>query len=186
MLKSIDGLVIGCLTVLKYSRSENTSPRFKHYYICRCQCGSEREYLRESLLRRDMKSCGCLNHRLGISNPNYKGVGDVSSKYWSHIMRQAKKRNLDVTITANDIWNLFLLQNRKCALSGVPIDLKYTSKDQQEKTASLDRINPQLGYTLDNVQWVHKVVNKMKWDLKNENFITLCKQINQHEINKNS
>lgn len=47
-------------------------------------------------------------------------------------------------------------------------------------TASPDRIDSSLGYTKDNVQWVHKDVNTIKWDLSHDRFVKLCKTITEN------
>jgi len=44
-------------------------------------------------------------------------------------------------------------------------------------TASIDRKNSDLGYTKENIQWVHKDVNYMKMNLSEKYFIKLCKLI---------
>lgn len=76
-----------------------------------------------------------------------------------------------MSITGDDAWKIYQAQNGKCALSGVPIDFKGVA------TASLDRINSDLGYTKDNVWWVHKTVNRMKWVLKVKDFVEWSKRI---------
>lgn len=58
--------------------------------------------------------------------------------------------------------------------TGIEICLDAAHK----QTASLDRIDNTKGYTEDNVQWVHKIINKMKSDLTQEDFIMWCKRIN--------
>lgn len=50
-------------------------------------------------------------------------------------------------------------------------------KKAKESTASLDRIDSSKPYVKDNVQWVHKVVNNMKWDFDQNEFIEWCKII---------
>ena len=60
----------------------------------------------------------------------------------------------------------------------MPIKFKANYKDEQ--TASLDRIDSKKAYTLDNVQWVHKTVNQMKWTLASKEFIEWCKTIAQN------
>ncbi len=44
-------------------------------------------------------------------------------------------------------------------------------------TASLDRIDSTKGYTLDNIQWIHKDLNKMKMNFANDYFIKTCKLV---------
>jgi hypothetical protein len=47
-------------------------------------------------------------------------------------------------------------------------------------TASLDRIDSSKGYTIDNVQWVHKTVNLMKRELNQQDFIDICNKISYY------
>jgi hypothetical protein len=74
------------------------------------------------------------------------------------------------------VWNLFLSQDRKCALSGIPIGFQ----DRSGSTASLDRIDNSKGYVIGNVQWVHKDVNIMKHTHSQDYFIGLCATIASH------
>lgn len=39
-------------------------------------------------------------------------------------------------------------------------------------------------YTIDNVQWVHKNINIMKWDISQEEFINWCGLIYNYSFNK--
>lgn len=52
-------------------------------------------------------------------------------------------------------------------------------------TASLDRIDSSRGYEIDNIQWVHKDVNKMKMGLSQNEFIDICKIISKNNRGKN-
>jgi len=69
---------------------------------------------------------------------------------------------------------LYERQNRKCAISGLPI---VFGKHNTETTASLDRIDSAIGYEKDNIQWVHKDVNIMKNIFPLEYFLGMCKKI---------
>ena len=56
---------------------------------------------------------------------------------------------------------------------------------KKETTASLDRIDSLLGYTIDNVQWVHKDINRIKFDMSQCRFVELCCLIaEKHHANK--
>lgn len=77
------------------------------------------------------------------------------------------------------MWNLFIIQNRKCALSGLELSFPKTSEDQSY-TASIDRIDSALGYVEGNVQWVHKDINMMKNKYNQEYFIQMCKLISEN------
>lgn len=74
---------------------------------------------------------------------------------------------------------LYLKQERMCALSGVPIVLAQSDKAFKGLvgTASLDRIDSARGYHHDNVQWVHKHINRMKGPLPDPDFIEYCRHV---------
>jgi len=78
-----------------------------------------------------------------------------------------------------DAWKMFEKQDSKCALSGMPIEFVTVNRrrDRSKQTASLDRIDSEGDYTIDNVQWVHKDVNRMKNVFDNDYFIEICKKI---------
>ncbi len=82
---------------------------------------------------------------------------------------------------AEDLWKLFLQQNKKCALSGIELTFSKIRKDTTGKTISLDRIDSSKGYVPGNVQFVHKHINIMKNKFDQDYFISLCKSIINHD-----
>jgi len=79
------------------------------------------------------------------------------------IKMSAISRGREFELTLKFIEELFKKQGGKCALTNVP--LKVNSKGDCTKlyeTASLDRIDSNIGYTKDNVQWVLLGINYMK------------------------
>ena len=66
-----------------------------------------------------------------------------------------------------------IIASGRCCLSGR--DLVYETN--YITTPSLDRIDSDLGYTDDNVQWVGASVNTAKATLHNQDFIDLCADI---------
>lgn len=83
------------------------------------------------------------------------------------------------------LWELFLKQDRKCALSGVPLSFEGKTMENRyastsKKTASLDRIDSTKGYIKGNVQWVHKIVNLMKQTTNQDEFIEWCRKVAEH------
>lgn len=63
-LKDIIGKKFGRWTIIKRAKSVNGISK----YLCKCQCGTEKEIFANQLLSNQTKSCGCLvkdtNHRL--------------------------------------------------------------------------------------------------------------------------
>ena len=84
-------------------------------------------------------------------------------------------RGLEFKIDIQFGWDLFLRQEKKCALSGLPLTFS-----RHGQTASLDRIDSTIGYLPENVQWTHKAVNQMKMDLPEKDFINLCRTISEY------
>ncbi len=115
-------------------------------------------------------------NRKNSNHPLWKGYEEISSSYWNNLKNGAKTRKILFEIKIEDMWNLFLKQDRKCALSGLPISFDACKSN----TASLDRINSLKPYIESNVQWVHRDVNFAKQSLNNDEFIYLCKQVSNH------
>jgi DNA-binding transcriptional regulator YhcF (GntR family) len=128
------------------------------------------------------KSCGCQQYQL-LSQTRYQGVGDLSGHYFANIKQNAKSRNISFNITIQEAWNKLVEQKFICAISGIEIYLAKhhgQSSFQQKQTASLDRIDSNLMYTIDNIQWVHKVVNRLKGNLSHKELIWWCQNIISH------
>ena len=154
--------------------------KVKHsYWRCRCDCGNIVEKDQCGLLSGKYISCGCIPKYVNETHPFWKGCGKLSGQYFSSLRCRAKKKEIPFNITIDDAWRLFELQNGKCALTG--LDLQFASLREQrlghQQTASLDRIDSNIGYELSNIQWVHKYVNWMKNDLPMDEFIRMCKLV---------
>lgn len=110
----------------------------------------------------------------------------VKNNIWRKIIWGARQRNLEFTVTPEYIFDLLEKQEYKCALTGLPISMAKTTKDQVRgrSTVSLDRINSDIGYVVGNLQWVHKKLNRMKQDFTQEVFIELCKLVVKHSNKK--
>ncbi len=152
-------------------------------FLCKCRCGKEKEVFYSHLKHKKSKSCGCKGPRRQYHS-KWKGCGEISGAYWSRIVCNANGKRgrlaVGIDITIQDGWQLFLKQERKCALS----NKNLTFNDGYAGwTASLDRIDPSIGYTQKNVQWVHKDINRMKNIFQNEYFIRTCQEIAKHTGN---
>ena len=175
--KDIKGKKFYKLTVKEFSHLNNTRHAM---WKCICDCGTETIAESRLLLNGTKKSCGCLTHQVGNKSLTWKGCGDLSKSHFSKIMREAIKRSLEFEVDMEFLWELYLKQNKKCALSGE--DIVFRSQVHlSDGTASLDRIDSNKGYTIDNVQWVHKIVNMMKQNLPENIFEEWCKKIYIHK-----
>jgi hypothetical protein len=175
----ITGQRFGQLVVLGKHETKNK----RGYWKAKCDCGQETIVQTAKLNNGHTQTCGCSRLRTWEESPMFTGCGKVSGKYFSDIKAGALSRNLKFEITVKDMWDLFVKQEGKCALSKIDIHFE-NSKNYSSKTASLDRIDSLKGYTIDNIQWVHKDVNYMKMDLSQEKFINYCKLIAKANENK--
>lgn len=187
MKKDLTGTRFGKLLVESvHSRTRNGHIRWQ----CKCDCGREHNALSTHLLSNLITHCGCVPRKSGTDHPQWTGYGEISGKVWDDIKRgsseQKGRRKLDFDITIEYAWELFVKQNRKCALSGeilyFPHSDRYWADKQNSRNASLDRIDSSKGYIEGNVQWVHKDVNLMKNRLDEERFINLCVKIANKEV----
>ncbi len=174
------GNKFGKLTVVK--RLGRIKKGRSIFWRCECDCGSKKDMILSSHIIREAKyrSCGCLLNPSGKKHPNYVGYEDISGNHFNRIRKEAENRNLPFKISIKEIWELFEEQERKCALSGLDLQFGVNSRIKEKKrecTASLDRIDNTKGYTIDNVQWLYKDINKMKNTHTQTYFVNICKLV---------
>jgi len=171
----------GKLFILGRSTQQHKSGTF--LWDAKCDCGTLLKVLGAALVHGHKNHCGCEASSgegvFGAANVAFKGVGELSGDTWSHIRHTARVRDLTFAVTKEHAWELFLAQNRRCALSGLPIQFK-ANRYEGETTASLDRKDSNVGYVVGNLQWVHKDLNRMKWKLLDTQFIEYCRAVVAH------
>lgn len=148
--------------------------RAAHVY-CKCDCGNYKTYPANYFAKGITLSCGCdkgyYDKISGNKSVRYTGYKEISGTYWKSIF----ERDKEVSITIEEAWEIYLKQNRKCALSGM--DISFSKGKKYPQTASIDRIDSTKGYVKDNIQWLHKDINRIKSDLKQDYFIELCRKV---------
>ena len=174
----LKGKKFGMLTCLKFS---HRNEKRQAYFFWKCDCGKEILHNASHIVYGQRFSCGCTKRwsKLWDKHKAWTGYKEICGTYWSSIKRNAKKRNLEMSISIEYAWNKFIEQNRMCALTGIPIYFQ-ARKDLRNATASLDRIDSSKGYIEGNVQWVHKKINYMKQQFNQTEFIEWCKKVVNH------
>ena len=184
-LIDLTGKQIGKWTVLKRVISD----RSQTMWLCRCKCGVEKDIFSTHLVQENSKGCvQCSGkERLGPKSPSWTGCGKISGHFFDSITRSAggkgKRRPLKFDVTIEYLWELFQKQNGKCALTGIDLDM---NSPHDPHTASLDRIDGTKGYTEDNVQWVHKHINRMKSIFDEQYYIEMCRKVTEHDNHINA
>ena len=174
-IKNICGETFNSLTVL-YRVASDPKTKFSRW-LCRCVCGTERIIHYGALVGNKRKMCSECFYKLRTSK------NELPNEMWSRIKRSAKERNIEFCISRQTVYDCFVSQKNKCALSGVTIGFVPAGKKHRhvKSTASLDRIDSSKGYIDGNVQWVHKDINKLKRDFDEDYFVMLCKQVAQNK-----
>jgi hypothetical protein len=194
-VKDYTGIKKGRLTFIKHVPKPNHIAKGGgRYWLAKCDCGGERILCPGDVFSVAKKakdySCGCWHKEKmsvkGARNFSYTGYEQVTGTFVCYLKDQAKRRGKEFNLTAKQLWDLWELQKGKCALSGIDLTITLTSGVNQTKvTASLDRIDSNVGYVEGNVQWVHKKINIMKNNLDDSTFIQFCRKVYLNNLNKN-
>jgi hypothetical protein len=122
------------------------------------------------------------NSREGKPCKKTKKFGEIHQSYLYLLKDRANRKNLKFNLNGKYLWDLFLKQNRKCALSGIEIVFPkaWGARSKTQITASLDRVDSNKGYVIGNVQWVHKQINTMKMNMSDIEFINLCRMVTKN------
>jgi hypothetical protein len=176
LVQNIEGQKFGNLTVINFVGVIKRIGIWK----CKCDCGNIKDIRYRDLKSGNSKTCGCSKLYQNTKSHNWKGYEGLPKTIFCIINKNAKKRNLNIDIDIKYIWELYLNQSRKCAISGLDIIFSNKVTERNITTASLDRIDSSKGYIVGNVQWVHKDINKMKMDIPQDEFISYCKIISEN------
>lgn len=147
-------------------------------WVCQCKCGTVGQ-LETGALRGDRHNkcriCAGIESRTGIDGT-----------LWGRIYSGAVQRNIPVEVDWDYCKALLERQQHKCALTGQDISLpKFTQELLGGVgTASLDRIDSDLGYVVGNLQWTARKINILKLDWSQEEFISMCCAVADHQRNQ--
>jgi hypothetical protein len=99
-------------------------------------------------------------------------------KIFSSLLKRARERGSEDKVDFDIIYleELYKRQEKKCALTGW--DILFTKRGVN--TASVDRIDSTKEYTKDNIQIIHKNINRMKNIFSDEYFYRVCEAITKN------
>jgi len=110
---------------------------------------------------------------------NFRGNEYIPKDYYTTLKKNAQQRNLEFSVSLEDLNECFRFQSGKCMLTGEDLFFKKHPKQGYKKpgNASLDRIDNTQGYIHGNIQWVHKTVNMIKYQLTQFRLLEICREI---------
>ena len=145
------------------------------YYKVRCDCGKELLKLPIEILNpnKDFQCASCAQKENKLESMIANGmVGELSLTQYTRLKRLAEKRNYEFSVSIEYLWNLYLRQDKKCAITGDSIP--------NIRDASLDRIDSNFGYIEGNVQWVTYRANVSKHTMTMTELYEFCKKVLNH------
>jgi hypothetical protein len=152
-------------------------------WLCDCACGGTTLAVGWALKKGRRVACNNPIHKK--KHRNWKGCGDLSASFFGWIKNGAEYRKIPFALTIESAWQLFLQQDKRCALTGVFLVMETdVTHHRDTHTASLDRINSSCGYMPGNIQWVHKDINNMKQTMTTDEFVAWCRRVVEHAEEK--
>ena len=146
------------------------------YYKPCPECEEMQSYLRKNYAEHSLKTGKCCKKCTNKKPENNAHKGfykDVLRASFVHKYKAgAETRGITWSVGFEDLADLLIEQDFKCALSGLPLQAMGVNNN-----ASLDRIDNSLGYVEGNVQWVLSEINMMKQQYTQERFIELCSAV---------
>jgi hypothetical protein len=170
---------------------------------CTCNnCGIEFEKplseitRNEKLIRPNFcsRTCVGINNTKNLKSYYEQNRGEIKKKPTSIIsklkyhLRSVRSRHKYYDITIDDLKELWDKQDGRCYFTNVPLELMSYSKIKPSPiySASLDRIDSNLGYIKGNIRWVSKPINLMKNNMSDDMTWELCNLIKNYLIKKDS
>lgn len=161
--------------------------------FCRMCGGYKKEeefYANKTMPYRNYKHTNCIEcdkKRENKSRRKNLGQTENLGYYLRNILNgiktRGRKNNIEVSITLEDLLEQYKNQNGFCNLTNIKLT-SFINKGKIPTNISVDRIDPKLNYTKDNIQLVCSRVNIIKLDDSIEDTIYWCKLIiRQHENN---
>jgi len=174
-----EGNRYGRWTVLEYAGVIKR----KASWLCRCDCGNEVVVPGVSFRSGNSRSCGCLAKELN-SLPD--GEGAFNALFRSY-KQAARRRKLVWKIEKEQFHTL---TRQTCHYCGIKPSQEYhTGRREGEHVGNgvyiyngIDRLNPALGYVLENVVACCSRCNYAKREMSLEEFVSWLKSVHNHLI----
>jgi hypothetical protein len=157
---------------------EYKSENGRRLTLWNCDCGKDKWIRTDKVIGKNgvIKSCGCESPTKNWSK-HIEKYGE-NYPYWiifERLKKGAEARGKAWSLTVEDIIIKYKEQDGKCFYTGEKFILptSFTSKHN----TSIDRIDSNLGYHLNNIKLVTKDINFCKHTLSHSEFIDICKKI---------
>ena len=130
------------LTVIRYA-----DPFSSEYFICRCECGTEKRIRVYPLLNKTTRSCGCLRRNgVAAKNRTHGLAGTPAHRSWKAMLTRC-------TNSKNHKFPSYGGRGIKICDRWMKFENFYADMGDRPQGTTLDRIDVDGDYTPDNCQW---------------------------------
>lgn len=166
----------GQLIVKERAKKPSKVKNKKAYWLCKCDCGKERVVEGSSLRIGQTLFCGCLrNERIRTARNKEPGF-TAKHALWLDYRWRARKSSVFFDITED---KFIELTSSRCHYCGKP-PLQISNAPGTYLYNGLDKVNPKLGYTMDNVVPCCKKCNIAKLDGSVDEFLLWVKSVYEY------
>ncbi len=162
----------------------------KHYTLweCKCDCGKTCIIKGVNIRLGVTQSCGCLLHDVCVARGKKVAAknllrghsipGAAFRELLAGYKRAAKSRSLEWGLSDD---NFLALTSSSCFYTGLaPAQVVEAASGEQYVYNGVDRVDRFKGYTVDNCVPCSSAINRMKFDLSQDQFIMLCHLVARH------
>jgi hypothetical protein len=144
-------------------------------WLCRCDCGQEKEILSQSLRGGLTKSCGCI---MGKYIKVRLKDGEAARRRILRVYKKGATRRNRQWLISEDRFNSLIQSN--CSYCGLPPSNKSVlthSTAGNFRYSGIDRIDSTKNYTDDNTVPCCAMCNRAKYKMSHDSFIQWLKQV---------
>jgi hypothetical protein len=191
--KDLAGQRFGRLTVMMLDhttertyidkRNGNIQKQIVRYWFCMCDCGGTKVIRGTHAVgspKWGTRSCGCLSkeiHKSALWHIKSRREGTAFRLCLSQYKSNAKNKGRAWDLTDEQFRKL---TSSPCHYTGKMPSTKKTARSGEVYIYNgIDRVDSNIGYTLENCVPCCAAVNRMKMDLSKEEFIELCREISK-------
>lgn len=148
---------------------DHTDKRYRSYFKFKCDCGTEKVILSSGVKSGNTKSCGCLSKEVLKSRRISENHSEVTAIVLGY-KRHAADRKLEWLLGRVDVENIIKLPCYYCGQP--PSNTKKTKNSIGNglKYSGIDRIDSNIGYTINNVVPCCKICNYAKSNMLTSDF----------------
>ena len=178
-IKDYSGRVFGKLQAVSYLR-----PNPKEggsIWLFKCQCGKEIERPVKGVVCGDTRSCGCYKTKLYIESRTMPGGQAIKNAAYHTYTRTCIKRGMAVGLTKEQYLSIASKPCLYCGVFSKRRKYHQTNTITSIELNSVDRLNNERYYTLENSVPCCFECQKAKGVMSAEKYIAMCKRVAAHE-----